>query len=206
MSSVNLLKVKTEFEKLYCKLGFDKSNACNNFLVKKALYNAHNVFTRLRLRILKPNLFGNQLKCLKDLNKNKDIVIIKPDKGVGVVILNSIYYKRKMYDILNDKIKFTKCSNNVSAKREVTSNNLLRKILKNGNLTDKLYKDLYSVGARPGIMYGLPKTHKQNVPLRPIIISIGTFSYKTAKYLAKILSPLAQNSHLLKNSKDFKTV
>ena len=52
-------------------------------------------------------------------------------------------------------------------------------------------------------MYGLPKTHKQNVSLRPIISSIGTFSYKTAKYLAKILSPLAQNSYLLKNSNDF---
>ena len=202
-SSVNLLKVKTEFEKLYCKLGFDKSNACNKFLVKKALNNAHNFFTRQRLRILKPNLSGNQIKCLRDLSKNKDIVIMKPDKGVGVVILNSIDYKRKMYDILNDKTKFTICSNDISAKREVTLNNLLRKILKNGNLTDKLYKDLYSVGARPGIMYGLPKTHKQNVPLRPIISSIGTFSYKTAKYLAKILSPLAQNSHLLKNSNDF---
>ena len=70
-------------------------------------------------------------------------------------------------------------------------------------MNDKLYKDLYSVGARPGITYGLPKTHKQNVPLRPIISSIGTFSYKIAKYLAKILSPLAQNSHLLKNSNDF---
>ena len=92
-SSVNLLKVKTEFEKLYCKLGFDKSNACNNFLVKKVLYNAHNFFTRQRLHILKPNLSGNQLKCLKDLSKTKDIVIMKPDKSVGVVILNSIDYK-----------------------------------------------------------------------------------------------------------------
>ena len=113
---------------------------------------------------------------LKDLSKNNDIVIIKPDKGVGVVILNSIDYKRKMYDILSDKTKFTKCSNDKSTKREVTLNYLLCKILKNGNLTDKLYKDLYSVGARPGIMYGLPKTHKQNVPLRPIISSICTFS------------------------------
>ena len=70
-------------------------------------------------------------------------------------------------------------------------------------MTEKLYKDLYFVGARPGIMYGLPKTYKQNVPLRPIISSIGTFSYKTAKYLAKILSPLAQNLLLLKDSNDF---
>ena len=92
---------------MYCKLGFDKSYACNNFLVKKALYNAHNFFTRQRLRTLKPNLSGNQLKCLKDLSKNKDIVIMKHDDGVGVVILNSINNKRKMYDISNDKTKFT---------------------------------------------------------------------------------------------------
>ena len=39
---------------------------------------------------------------LKDLSKNNDIVIMKPDKGVGVVILNSIDYKWKMYDILSD--------------------------------------------------------------------------------------------------------
>ena len=70
-------------------------------------------------------------------------------------------------------------------------------------MTDKLYKYLYSVGARPVIMYGLPKIHKQNIPLRPIISPIGTFSSKTAKYLSKILSPLAQNVHLLKDSHDF---
>ena len=32
---------------------------------------------------------------------------MKPDKGVGVAILNFIDYERKMYDNLNDKTKFT---------------------------------------------------------------------------------------------------
>ena len=122
---------------------------------------------------------------------------------VGVVILNSIDYKQKMFNILNDKTKFKLCCNDIFANREVTLNNLLHKILRNGNLTDKLYKDLYSIGARPCIIYGLPKNQKQNIPLRPILSSIGTFSYKTAKYLSKILSPLAQNTHLLKDSHDF---
>ena len=66
-----------------------------------------------------------------------------------------------------------------------------------------MYKELYSIGARSGIMYGLPKTHKQNIPLRPIISSIGTFSYKTAKYSSKLLSPLALNNYLQKDSYDF---
>ena len=35
--------------------------------------------------------------------------------------------------------------------------------------------------------------------LRPIISSIGTFSYKTAKYLSKPLCPLAVNNYLLKD-------
>ena len=95
---------------------------------------------------------------------------MKPNEGVGVVISNSVDYKQKMFDILTDKTKFKLCCNDMSAKREVILNNLLRKILRNGNLTDKLYKDLCSVGARPSIMYGLPKIHKQSIPLRPILL------------------------------------
>jgi hypothetical protein len=35
--------------------------------------------------------------------------------------------------------------------------------------------------------YGLPKIHKPNVPLRPIVASIGSPTYALAKYLAEIL-------------------
>ena len=82
-----------------------------------------------------------------------------------------------MFNILNNKTKFKLCCDNISAKREVTLNNLLHKILRNGNLNDKFYKDLYSVGARPGIMYNLPEIHKQNIPLRPITSSILVLFY-----------------------------
>ena len=91
-----------------------------------------------------------------------------------------------MFNILNDKTKFKLCCNDLFAKREVAFNNSLRKILRNGNLTDKLYKDLYPIGTRPGIMYGLSQIHKQNISLRSILSSVGTFSYKTDKYLSKI--------------------
>ena len=60
-----------------------------------------------------------------------------------------------------------------------------------------MYKELYSVGAKPTIRYGLPKIHKQNIPLCLIISSIGTFSYKAAKYLSKLLSLVAVNNYLL---------
>lgn len=39
-------------------------------------------------------------------------------------------------------------------------------------------------------MYGTIKTHKANFPARPIISSVGSASYKLAKYLVDILNPL----------------
>jgi len=53
-------------------------------------------------------------------------------------------------------------------------------------------------------MYGLPKIHKNNAPLRPIISAIGTYNYKLAKYLVEILTPLLEDScYILKDTFDF---
>ena len=38
-------------------------------------------------------------------------------------------------------------------------------------------------------LYELPKIHKNNVPMRPIISAINSVSYKLAGWLSKILTP-----------------
>lgn len=63
---------------------------------------------------------------------------------------------------------------------------------------------MYPTGSKAGIIYGLPKIHKDNAPLRPIISSIGTYNYHLAKYLVEILNPLTDDFPLiLKDSFDF---
>ena len=53
-------------------------------------------------------------------------------------------------------------------------------------------------------MYGLPKIHKNNAPLRPIISAIRTYNYSTAKYLVEILTPLLDSDEfILKDTFDF---
>ena len=47
---------------------------------------------------------------LKSLKKDHDIVITKPDKGNGVVILNRNDYVDKMHKILDDRTKFMICN------------------------------------------------------------------------------------------------
>ncbi|MDA8031702.1 MAG: reverse transcriptase domain-containing protein, partial [Alphaproteobacteria bacterium] len=53
-------------------------------------------------------------------------------------------------------------------------------------------------------IYGLPKIHKAEVPLRPIVCTIGSPTYDLAKELARVLSPLSGGtSSFVKNSTHF---
>ena len=82
-------------------------------------------------------------------------------------------------------------------------NRILRKLLKQGHITREIYDDLFVSGSRPGFFYGLPKIHKPNAPLRPIISGVGTFCYPIAKFLAKLLLLLTKNDSILKDTFDF---
>ena len=47
-----------------------------------------------------------QHRVLRNLGKNKDIVITKPDKGNGVVILDPKLYNNAIEEIISDTCKF----------------------------------------------------------------------------------------------------
>ena len=54
------------------------------------------------------------------------------------------------------------------------------------------------------MLYCLPKLHKENTPLRPIVSFTGSPTYNLSKDLARILSELTGKSdHHVRNSKDF---
>ena len=73
-----------------------------------------------------------------------------------------------------------------------------------GGISDTVYKRLYSTGAGAPKFYGLPKIHKEGMPMMPIVSSIGAASYEASKELARILKPLMGKSpYQVQNSKDF---
>ena len=53
-----------------------------------------------------------------------------------------------------------------------------------------LIKQLSFASATLPYMYGLVKTHKPNNPVRPIISSIGSITYRLSKYLVHLLNPI----------------
>ena len=80
---------------------------------------------------------------------------------------------------------------------------LLRKLKNSGVISNTTYRSLLPTGSRPGLLYGLPKVHKQSVPLRPIISAIGTFSYKVAKHLVGVFDFISTNEYTIRNTFSF---
>ena len=106
--------------------------------------------------------------------------------------------------------QFRKLENDPTKRTKTKLQNKLRSLRNNEHLSEEDYKRIYPKLSRPGLFYGTAKLHKlkendivENLPLRPIISNVGTATYKTAKYLATLLSPLKSSEHNIKNSYEF---
>ena len=135
-------------------------------------------------------------KILRNIKTLNNIVITKPDKGAGVVIRNKEDYLLKMKEILKDTTKFKHIgpvhTNDNTAGIENKLRRTLSKLLKGKMLTQSEYDQIRPVGSLRPRLYGLPKTHKANIPLRPILSMIGSTQHKLAQWLAKLLMPVAE--------------
>ena len=128
--------------------------------------------------------------------------------------MNTNDYTEKVNNLLNDGKTYQKITDkrrNPTSSTEKSLNKLLLQIKDQPAphdsdekpLEPKLYHKLHSTDSTPASFYGLPKIHKDNVPLRPIMSAIGSPTYELSKYLANILSPLQNNKYTVKNSASF---
>jgi len=79
----------------------------------------------------------------------------------------------------------------------------LLKLKKNGDISEQFYKKVRPNGSQPARLYGLPKVHKNNHPLRPICSSVNAYNYKLASELASIISSYAVSQFSVKNTFTF---
>ncbi|CAF4181792.1 unnamed protein product, partial [Rotaria sordida] len=145
----------------------------------------------------------NSLLVLKKLGKDNSIHITTPDKGKGVVILDQQDYVNKMLDILNDTTTFEPIDEDPTIKKEDRLTRILQRMTKRGFLSKNEYDLARPRGSYCARMYGLPKIHKEGVPMRPVISSIGSYNYRLAKVLATRLEPLRHNQYILRDTFDF---
>jgi len=88
------------------------------------------------------------------------------------------------------------------------SRKLTEKLLslkRSGQLSKTVYNKIKPPRHKqPPRIYGLPKIHKPENPLRPIVSCVNTFAYDLSAHLADILSPLTGKSdYIVTNSTHF---
>ena len=145
----------------------------------------------------------SSIEVLKNLAKDGSIVITKPDKGRGVVILNRTEYIEKMETILNDPLAFKTIDYDPTIENENHLTRLLLELKKEQFITEKEYYLAKPTGSRPARIYGLPKLHKPNHPLRPVMSATKTVAYGLGKVLINRLSHLRNSPYVVKDSFDF---
>ena len=72
-----------------------------------------------------------QHRVLRNLKKNKNIIITKPDKGNGVVILDRKLYGNAIQEIISDTFKLKKLNEGLTLKPKVPLQSFLHKLKKN---------------------------------------------------------------------------
>ena len=165
------------------------------------------------LRALAFNLihFNNQevfkdkrkLQVIKELRK--DIVILKPDKGNGVVVIDTTDYSEFLDKSFSDTTKFKRLDADPTNTKLSTLQSYLRKLYNRIEVSEEVYQEIRSKNAKIARAHGLPKVHKSfdRVPnFRPVIDRIGSTHYNVGKYITKLLNPLTQNEYSLKDTFD----
>ncbi|XP_069973528.1 uncharacterized protein [Penaeus vannamei] len=207
-SKINFAHYFLSFEKLLRALNKRSVNKLPEILqhVKSAIKNvAFSSYYSYGQHNFTSGLTKDDLLLLNDFSKNTDIIVTKPDRGQGVVILNKNEYIDKMESILGDETKFIKIDDDCTSlniKREDQLNNMLRKLKDSQSIDKDTYSRLFTSG-KPGILYGLPKVHKTGWPLRSILSAIGTLNYHISKYFVPILKTLTINEFTIHDNFSF---
>lgn len=132
-----------------------------------------------------------QMETKNFLDKNLHLMITLQDKGNATVILEEKEYKEKMYQHLSNKSIYVELKTS-SHKSFIKRNKILLEKLEKINYIPKgLSRKIYREETFTSKIYGLIKTHKENMPIRPINAKINTPGTKICEIVNDVLTKIA---------------
>jgi hypothetical protein len=159
---------------------------------------------RKHARLLRSNLSPDERNAITSLNRNKDIVVMKADKNMGILVLPTPMAKSAVVEHLLDSTTYSEPIDDLP--REAIEESL-EEFLRVGLCynppipsIDQLYSFLTSKlqEGKPGLFYGLAKIHKLTVeqlkagvcpPTRPIGAAHSLVTTPAAKVIDRVLQP-----------------
>ena len=118
------------------------------------------------------NLTAQQLRAVGSLKKKREsIVILKADKGNATVVMNREEYHRKCVALLQPPT-YTTLKKDPTQKIERKVLEALKELKNEGVINKPMFERLRPTSSKAPRFYGLPKIHKPEIPLRPIVSAI----------------------------------
>ena len=120
-------------------------------------------------------------------------MVLPEDKGHAIIVLEVDTYHAKMSALIDSGLH--QLLNKDPTER--LTRKLSEKLLtpkRNRHISEAVYNKIRPRHKQPQRIYGLPKIHKANTPLRPIVSCVNTFAHDLSAFLTNALSPLTANS------------
>ena len=127
--------------------------------------------------------------------------ILPSDKGNSIVILTHKQYHDKVQEHI-DEGPYTELSKDPTSTLPSKLDRILKRLLTDNKITKSFYDSCRNLHPRSPQLYGTPKIHKVNCPIRPIVSFYNTPLIALHKTLAHYLKPLSNSNLRLKDSND----
>nr|VZI31770.1 unnamed protein product [Spirometra erinaceieuropaei] len=136
----------------------------------------------------------SESKAMRELRRDDSIIILPADKGRSTVVMNRKDYNEKAKALLDDR-EFYRPARKSQAKAVADRlSTLLREYRHKNVITENEWHQMRATDTALARFNGLPKIHKANVPLRPIVALKGSPTYNLANSMYSKLKFLQGNS------------
>ena len=107
-----------------------------------------------------PNLIQLRLNLIRELNRDRDCIVLTADKGVAMVIMNRQDYINEFNNLLNQPTYRVIPQDPINTIKNKLIN-ILRRVKNQKGLNSITYKSIYPTGCVPPKFYGSPKSKNQ---------------------------------------------
>ena len=139
------------------------------------------------------------------VEKHKNLIMItKADKGNASVVFDKQKYIEQSESLLSDNNTYTVINEDFTTKYQNKFNTLFKAWHRMKYIDKEIAEYLECETGTIPKFYALPKVHKDNYILKPVISSVTSPSYRLAKFYHSILKNITgKKESYIKNSEEF---
>ena len=137
------------------------------------------------------NITKMERQAIKLLQDDNSIIILPADKSNATVVMDRVEYSNKLVDLIGNS-DYCKLKKDPTLKMERKLSQILSK--NKYLILQTKYRQLIQHYSKLPHIYGLPKIHKDGIPLRHIVSNRGSACHPLSHFLVEIISPLTGKS------------